>query len=206
MRLALAWLTATILRLIGSSLRLKVDDRARILDNPERPPIIIAFWHNRVGLMAYFCGRFISRQRTVITMISQSRDGQFIADVVARFQIQAVRGSSSRRGMIAALKAIRAARDSHTDIVITPDGPRGPRCQVQPGLLRLAQMTQRPIVAITYDLSWKRELDSWDRFHVPLPFAPCKLITKEPIMVPENASEEELDKVSKRVAEALGSD
>jgi lysophospholipid acyltransferase (LPLAT)-like uncharacterized protein len=204
MRCFLVWLAAALIRLIGSSLRLTVEDRAGIFDQAERPPIIMAFWHNRVGLMAYFCGRFIHPARTALTMISASRDGQFITDVAAHFRVKAVRGSTSRRGMIAALTAIRAARDAETDLVITPDGPRGPRCRIQPGLLRLAQVTQRPIVAITYEIAWKRELDSWDRFHIPLPFSACRLITSEPVVVPENASEEELDAITKKVAEELG--
>jgi lysophospholipid acyltransferase (LPLAT)-like uncharacterized protein len=206
MRRFLVWLSAAFLRLIGSTLRLTVEDHGHILNRPDHPPVIIAFWHNRVGLMAYFCWRFAARDRTMLTFISASRDGQFITDIAARFSVTAVRGSTSRRGMIAALKAIRAARDARTDLVITPDGPRGPRYQIQPGLLRLAQATGRPIVAITYNLAWKGELDSWDRFHVPIPFSSCKLITREPIMVPVDVSDEELAVLNTRVAEALGGD
>jgi lysophospholipid acyltransferase (LPLAT)-like uncharacterized protein len=104
------------------------------------------------------------------------------------------------------LSAIRAASDHHVDLVITPDGPRGPRYQIQPGLIHLAQATQRPIVAVTYQLKWKCLLNSWDRFHVPLPFSTCHLITGEPIFVPENASDAELAAISARVAEVLGGD
>jgi len=67
-------------------------------------------------------------------------------------------------------------------------------------------MTQRPIVAVTYQLEWKYRLDSWDRFQVPLPFSACRLITGERIFVPENASDAELAAISARIAEALGGD
>ena len=205
MKRFLAWLSWLVIHLIGSSLRMTTEDRGSILDRPDRPPVIIAFWHNRTALMAYFYERY-SRGRSALTFISRSRDGQFMTDVAARFGIKAVRGSSSRHGTSAMLAAIRAASDQHVDLAITPDGPRGPRYQIRPGLIRLAQATQRPIVAVTYQLKWKRELKSWDRFHVPLPFSTCHLITGEPIFVPETASEAELAEISARVTEALGGD
>ena len=205
MRRVLVWLTAAVIRLVGATLRMKVEDHAGIVHHPEHPPVIIAFWHNRVGLAAYLAQRY-SGGRTLVTFISASRDGQFIAEIAERFGIKAVRGSSSRKGRQAALAAVRAARDPRADLVITPDGPRGPRYQIQPGLLRLAQTTGRPIVAITYHLGWKRVLNSWDRFQVPLPFSTCRLITRGPFAVPENATEEELAAIQATVAEALGGD
>jgi len=70
-------------------------------------------------------------------------------------------------------------------------------------VIRLAQVTQRPIVAISYRLKWKYLLKSWDRFQIPLPFSRCHLITSEPIFVPENASESELGMISAQLKRAL---
>jgi lysophospholipid acyltransferase (LPLAT)-like uncharacterized protein len=205
MKSFLVWFSSRVIRLIGSTLCMTVEDRGGVLDQPEHSPVIIAFWHNRTALMAYFYEHYC-RGRIALTFISRSRDGQFMTDVAARLGIKAVRGSSSRHGVSAMLAAIRAADDRHVDLAITPDGPRGPRYQIQPGLLRLAQATRRPIVAVTYQLKWKLLLNSWDRFHVPLPFSACHLITTEPIFVPENASVAELAAITARVAEALGGD
>jgi lysophospholipid acyltransferase (LPLAT)-like uncharacterized protein len=204
MRRFLVWLSALVIRLVGSTLRMTVEDHARILHHPDHPPVIIAFWHNRVGLIAWFYERY-ARERSLFTFISLSRDGQFIAEVAEQFGVKAVRGSTSRKGMLAALRAVRAARDPRADLAITPDGPRGPRYKIQPGLLRLAQATGRPIVAVTYELGWKYELNSWDRFQVPLPFSSCKLVTRGPITVPEDASDEQLEAIAAMVADALGS-
>ena len=201
----LAWLSSLLIHLIGASLRMTVEDRGNILDQPEHPPVIIAFWHNRTALMAYFYEHYC-RGRTALTFISRSRDGQFMTDVAALFGIKAVRGSSSRHGISATLAAIRASTDDKVDLVITPDGPRGPRYEIQPGLIRLAQATQRPIVAVTYELKWKWELRSWDRFHVPLPFSICRLRTGEAIRVPESAREAELAAIEDRLKSALGGD
>lgn len=201
----LAWLSSAIIHAIGATLRMTIEDRGAILDQPDHPPVIIAFWHNRTALMALFYEKYC-RGRTALTFISRSRDGQFMTEVAARFGIKAVRGSSSRHGAAAALSAIRASDDPRIDLVITPDGPRGPRYQIQPGLMRLAQATQRPIVAVTYQLRWKKELRSWDRFHVPLPFSTCHLVTSERISVPENATESELEELRARASRALGGD
>lgn len=201
----LAWLSWQVIRLIGSTQRFTIDDRASILDRPDRTPVVMAFWHNRVALMAYISRRYCP-DRTLLTFISRSRDGQFITDVAARFNIKAVRGSSSRHGSSAMLAAIRAARDPKTDLVITPDGPRGPRYEIQPGVIGLAQATGRPIVAVTYHLKWKLELKSWDRFQVPLPFSRCHLKTSEPIYVPAEATEDELAVIKAQITSALGGD
>ena len=205
MRRFLSWLCATVIRAVACTLRTRVHDRARIFNRADHPPVIMAFWHNRTALMAYYYQRYCS-SRPVVTFITRSRDGQFITDAAARFGINAVRGSSPRGGGTAALTAIRAAEDQAIDVVITPDGPRGPRYEVQPGVLRLAQATGRPIVAVTFHLAWKRELRSWDRFQIPLPFSVCRLVTSEPIPVPAEASEADLAFLRQKLQAALGED
>jgi lysophospholipid acyltransferase (LPLAT)-like uncharacterized protein len=199
----LAWLTARLIFAMGSTLRMTVHDRARIFDTVDHPPIIMAFWHNRAGVMPYFYWRYC-RRRKVIAFISRSRDGEFITRVTSYFGIRAVRGSSSRGGAAAALAALRASADESTDLVITPDGPRGPRASIQPGLLRLAQATGRAIVPVSVHLRWKKELRSWDRFQVPVPFSACTIETREGIVVPEGATEEELVALLAKLKESMG--
>jgi lysophospholipid acyltransferase (LPLAT)-like uncharacterized protein len=199
----LAWLTARLIIAVGASLRMTVDDRGGIFDRPDHPPVILAFWHNRVGLMPYFYRRYC-RQRPVVAFISRSRDGEFITRVAAWFGIRAARGSSSRGGTAAALAAVHAAADDQVDLVITPDGPRGPRYSIRPGLLRLAQATGRAIVPVTFHLRWKKELRSWDRFQVPVPFSACTIETREGIVVPEGATDEELKILHTALRNSLG--
>jgi lysophospholipid acyltransferase (LPLAT)-like uncharacterized protein len=198
-------LTALVMRALVATLRVTTDDRGGILLKPDHEPTILAFWHNRTFLMVPFYERYCGRVgRTTYTFISRSRDGQFMTDVAACFGVLAVRGSSSKHGMSAALAAMRKAEDARNDITITPDGPRGPVYRVQPGILRLAQATGRPIVAIDNRIAWKIELKSWDKFQIPLPFSRCHLSTAEMIRVPENASEEELAEIARRLGKALG--
>ena len=69
------WLTYAVIRLIGATLRMTLDDQGGILNQPAHPPVIIAFWHNRTALMASFYQRYCYG-RTALTFISRSRDGE----------------------------------------------------------------------------------------------------------------------------------
>jgi lysophospholipid acyltransferase (LPLAT)-like uncharacterized protein len=201
------WLASMLIRAIAATLRVTVKDAGGILNQPGHVPVIIAFWHNRTFLMAPYYEKYCGRGgRTSYTFISRSRDGEFMAAVAQKFGVLAVRGSSSRHGMSAALAALRKAGDERIDLTITPDGPRGPRYEVQPGVLRLAQSTGRPIVAIDCQIKWKIELKSWDRFRIPLPFSRVYLSTAPPIDVPTDAGEEQFAALGQQLAEALGGD
>jgi lysophospholipid acyltransferase (LPLAT)-like uncharacterized protein len=205
MKKLLPKLIALVIRALVGTLRVTTDDRGGVLYRPDHEPTILAFWHNRTLVMASFYERYCGRGgRTSYTFISRSRDGQFITDVAEQFGVMAVRGSSSKHGMSAALAALRKADDARNDITITPDGPRGPRYQIQPGILRLAQATGRPIVAIDARFGWKIEGKSWDKFQIPLPFSRCHLVLSEPIRVPPDASDEELAAISQKLTQALG--
>ncbi len=112
--------------------------------------IIIAFWHGQQLMMplAY-------RGKNAHILISQHRDGEMICRIVKRFGFGAVRGSSTRGGGVALRQLIRLGR-SGVDLVVTPDGPKGPRHIVQKGVIQLAQATGLPIVPLTFACSKKK--------------------------------------------------
>ncbi len=116
----------------------------------KKQPVIIAFWHGRQLMMplAY-------RGQSASILISQHRDGEMIASIMQKFGFGAVRGSSSRGGMNALRNLIRAGRQGQ-DLVVTPDGPRGPACHVQMGVIALAKLTGFPIVPLTFACSKKK--------------------------------------------------
>jgi lysophospholipid acyltransferase (LPLAT)-like uncharacterized protein len=112
--------------------------------------IIIAFWHGRQLMMplAY-------RGRQAHILISQHRDGELIQRIVARFGFHAVRGSTTRGGA-AALRRLIAVGRGGGDLVVTPDGPKGPRQIAQSGVVQLAKATGLPIVPLTFACSKKK--------------------------------------------------
>lgn len=181
-------ISAGIIRVLGVTLRMEVEDKAGLMTTPGYKPCIFAFWHNRILMLPYFFRKY-GKHRRVTVMISRSRDGQLITEVAERFNVKTARGSTSKHGQTAYRQLFRGLTQNHSDVAITPDGPRGPRCKVQPGILMLAQQSGYPIIPITYHLSKKIEFNSWDRFQMPLPFSRCKLHIGKPFYIPADAKD-----------------
>jgi lysophospholipid acyltransferase (LPLAT)-like uncharacterized protein len=157
---------------------------------------IYAFWHENLLLPAYHFGR-----PDIWVLISQHADGQVIAEVCRHLSFRLIRGSTTRGSIEAVRRLVKMAKKGH--LGITPDGPRGPRRIVQPGLIYLAARTGLPIapVGFSYDRPWR--LRSWDRFALPRPYTLSTCVTAEPIRVPEDAGKEELESYRRNVEEAL---
>jgi len=188
-----AWLVFALVRAVALTLRYRWEDRSGFFAAPPAGPAIYAVWHNRLALclQAYF-GYARKRNATagLAALVSASRDGGFLAAILERFGVQAVRGSTSRRGPQALLELSSWAERGY-DLAITPDGPRGPRYVVQQGVMSLAQLTGLPIIPASYWLNWRIQTRSWDGFLIPLPFARCHMIIGRPVCVPRQATEAE---------------
>lgn len=182
-----------LLRGIGSSLKFEIEDRAGAFGG-FRDGFIWAFWHNRMFLVPWFHERWFGQVPGAI-LTSPSGDGQVIADLCAQFGIEAERGSSSRpqQGMSALIALAEKVRQ-HYDIGITPDGPRGPRHRVQPGVIKLAQLTGGRIMPVHINYSRAIRFKTWDEFLLPLPFAKVKMIFDTPMTVPRRLTEDEFEK------------
>lgn len=146
--------------------------------------VILAFWHNRMLLMP-----FPYRGQKACIMNSIHRDGEIISRVIQHFGIVSVRGSSTR-GWVGGLKGMIEAYQYGYDLIIVPDGPRGPRYQAKPGVLQLARATGAPVYPVTYGAAWHTTIGSWDRLLVPFPFSRVAYIVGQPISVPADASAE----------------
>ncbi len=105
-------------------------------------PVIYAVWHGRILLLPYLYG-----WRRARVLASRSRDGELVTRFVRRFGLEAVRGSSSRGGA-EALRSLARSLGEGRDAVVVPDGPRGPRETVKPGIVALARVSGAPIVPI----------------------------------------------------------
>jgi lysophospholipid acyltransferase (LPLAT)-like uncharacterized protein len=183
-----ARLLCALTRALAATLRYQIDDPHRLLTDRPGPPVIFAFWHNRMLLVPYVAGRvWIPRGRRVAVLVSRSRDGHGLADILAAYGLRVVRGSTKKGGGEALRELVRAVKDGF-DIGITPDGPRGPRYVVQPGCVALAQLTGARLIPLSYDLSRQYTVArSWDGFLVPWPFARCTVRLGAPMLVPREA-------------------
>jgi len=187
-----SWVLKFLVLAIGRSLRWRIEDPADLLANIQQQPAILATWHNRLFLVPYLFQKYwnIRQRGKIAVMVSASKDGERLVRVLKKFDLICVRGSSSRRGNTALLEMTRLVQ-AGADAGITPDGPRGPKYQVADGIISLAQLTGAPVIPISYVLSHKIELNSWDGFMIPLPFGRAILRVGARVTVPAAASVDE---------------
>lgn len=193
-----------LIEAIGFTLRMRWDKAAPPERISPQQRAIFCIWHNRLAVSQivyrdYICGN--GRSPKLAAMVSASKDGGILARVLERFKVQPVRGSSSRRGQQALLELTGWGERGY-DLAITPDGPRGPRYALQPGVISLGQLTGLPIVPISYHYNWKISLRSWDRFQIPIPFSSAVLRMGKPVTVPRDSSEEQRE-IARRELEAI---
>lgn len=193
------WLAALYIRLLRLTGRWRNEgeDTANRLFAEGRP-LILAFWHGRLLMMPYAW----RHREKVHVLISGHRDGRLIAGAMARFGIPTVTGSTRRGGAGAILKLSRILQEGGV-VAITPDGPRGPRMRVSPGIIHLARITGAAILPMTYAASPCRRLASWDRFILPFPFGRGVFLWGAPITVPADADAAAEDAARRRLEERL---
>ncbi len=148
---------------------------------------IYAFWHSRILLLSYLYKRL-----GAAIMVSNSADGEIIAQVLQRQGQVTVRGSTRKGGLRALIRQVEIMRAEARPGVVVPDGPQGPRHRVQPGVILLAQKTGCPIIPIAYSARRRKVFRSWDRFILPWPATPCRVVYGHPIHVPGSAGIETL--------------
>ena len=174
------------MKLIVATLRLEVRDLCGI-GSPEAaiPPVIYILWHNRFFTVPAAWNKICRSHRQSVTLTSASHDGDMVARAMAVFGLGAVRGSSSRRA-VAALVGLKHALRDGLDVCLTPDGPRGPRYKIQPGVIKLAQATGAPIIPVHVCFSSAWRLKTWDRFVIPMPFSRVQVTFADAISLPRD--------------------
>ncbi|HXQ42217.1 MAG TPA: lysophospholipid acyltransferase family protein [Candidatus Udaeobacter sp.] len=190
-----AFLVAQYVRLVYRTNRWRrvgYDISDRLFAQDRR--LIFCFWHSRLLMMPFatYGGRPFD------VMISSHRDGKFIARAVRHLGIGVVFGSSSRRPALALREAAQRCRDG-VCLCITPDGPRGPRARAAPGAVVIAELAGAVLVPVAYATSRRRLLDSWDRFHLPLPIGRGVFVVGKEIEVPRRLDETEREQLRRRL-------
>lgn len=215
-------------RLVGLYLRLALGTTRWTIEAPEESwpfmlgqdgrTAIVAFWHEHLPLVPalWWHAHRASPALAMTVLISRHRDGQMITDIVRRWGVQAVAGSSERRrttgdgrdregrdkGGAAAMRGLLGLLRAGSLIAITPDGPRGPRHVVQPGVARLAALSGTPVIAAAACCRPSRRLGSWDRMVLPLPFGRGRIVCSAPLPVPRHGWEAALPEIARALADA----
>jgi lysophospholipid acyltransferase (LPLAT)-like uncharacterized protein len=158
--------------------------------------VIAGFWHENLPVMPKLWKLAQPRVGSGIghVLVSRHRDGRFIGAVVKRFDLVMVYASSSRGGAAGMLALMRLLRGG-ASVVITPDGPRGPRRRAALGVAQLAAMSGKPVLPAAGRSSHGIPLRSWDRMVIPLPFARGVLVVGPAILVPRDGAEAALPAV-----------
>lgn len=175
-----------LIRLWWSSCRIRTVVGAQHLDAvlAQNASFLPAYWHQH----HLFCARYLlGRQRDsalrVGFLISPSLDGEIGAQLMKRLGGVVIRGSSSNTGALALKDYYQALTKEGISPVINPDGPRGPRFKCKPGVVLLAQMSNRPILPLAY-AARRAWLIHWDKFVLPWPFTRIAVAVGEPLRVP----------------------
>jgi len=176
----IAAVVALFIRLWMSTMRTRMvaADGKEHPEDPARNRYLYAFWHE--GLLAPLATR-----PKIRVLISQHTDGEVIAQICQRLGIGVIRGSTARGGCQALLGMIRD-QDETTHLGITPDGPRGPRRQLKPGVVMIASQSGLPIVPVGIGFARAWRFASWDRFALPIPGSTMVGVVGEPITVPRD--------------------
>ena len=151
------------MQLWARTLRYEVDDQAGIVGKPVTENYIGALWHNRLLIFPFVFGG-LCQIVSGAALISASRDGDLLADAIHRFGYDVVRGSSSRLGASAILQLTEVLA-SCRDVVITPDGPRGPAYELGPGIIFLAQKSGAAVMPMNLEFShcWRHLISGQEK-------------------------------------------
>ena len=188
-RAVLIWLFVRFVRLVFATNRWRTvgrEDADALLGAGQ--PFIAAFWHGRL-MMAPHCWQ---AKATMHVIISTHRDGENIARAVRHLGVAAIRGSTTRGGTAAIRSSLRLLKEGGY-LGITPDGPRGPRMRAQPGIVALARLSGAPIVPVTFAVSRRKVVNSWDRFVIALPFGRGVVLWGAPLYVAADADKAALE-------------
>jgi lysophospholipid acyltransferase (LPLAT)-like uncharacterized protein len=192
------WILRSLIELFMRTVTFSVENgqAVRALLEQKRP-FVLVFWH---GSMTYPWWRM--RGRNAAALVSHSKDGQILANLLRSWGYHVLRGSSSR-GSKEAMQAMRGAvREGHV-LCVTPDGPRGPYHEMKMGAVRVAQTMHVPLVSVSVGYRRYRRLKSWDRFEIPFPFTRARVVYSEPVIIDPELTGEALDEVRLSIEKAM---
>lgn len=183
--------------LLAKTLKLTV--RLKKIKHPgfdPTKPCIYCFWHGDM-LFPIMAVRDMC-DHNVAGFVSYSKDGDILAGMLHHLGYEVARGSTSKRAITGMIQMLKMAKKGYS-LGITPDGPRGPRHQIQPGLAFLASKSGLPIIPCGVHFANAKVFEkSWDKFTLPKPFSKAVVYFGEPFYL-ESMGEEGTDELKSRM-------
>ena len=205
----IGWLIAAYMVMIKYSTRWEVIYAERAEPIIKSGDGLIALtWHSRFLMLN---SAWKKNYALPHVLISRSRDGEIVAQTTKYLGLKSIRGSSKKLGHKKAKGGAKASRhmieaiESGGCIVITPDGPRGPRQRLGHGPLRLAKLSGAPLLPCTFSVSRRKQFDSWDKFILPLPFGRGQIIWGSAVQISPDATEEDIETVRVQIEDEMNS-
>jgi lysophospholipid acyltransferase (LPLAT)-like uncharacterized protein len=147
-----------------------------------------------------FVGWWLFKDKNFVSLVSQSKDGDILNNLLNKWNYKIIRGSSSKGGKEALHEIIRLTSDNNS-AVITPDGPRGPSNEIKNGVLIISKENHIPVIPIRINYLRKKILSkSWDKFEVPVPFSKCEIFFGNKFMYNEIFSDDKLIEFKKKLS------
>jgi lysophospholipid acyltransferase (LPLAT)-like uncharacterized protein len=195
---------AEYLRFVYRSSRV-ITEPANIYEVVDKDlPIILAMWHGQHFLMP-----FVKRDHyKAKTLISRHRDGEINAVAAERLGVETIRGSGDhgsdfhRKGGVSAYRQMLTALSEGYNVALTADVPKVSRI-AGPGIIRLARDSGRPIYPVAMTSSRRKQLNNWDRTTINFPFSRIAGVVGEPLRIPADASNEELEAARQKLQDSL---
>lgn len=191
-------LAVFVVRMLFKTVRIEIraydDETSPFVASAGNKSYLFSVWHDQLLLPT-----FSARPINTSALISKHQDGSYLAETMRILHFGTIRGSSSK-GAVAALKDLMQTASSSQNIVITPDGPRGPRRELKQGIVYIASKTGSPVVASASACTrfWSIKA-SWSNLIIPKPFSRLVILGSEPLIIPPDLSKEELEAERQRV-------
>jgi lysophospholipid acyltransferase (LPLAT)-like uncharacterized protein len=161
-------------------------------------PCIFAIYHGQiVGLI-----RSMRRREKLTMLVSNHRDGEFIARAVKKSGWDLARGSQTYRAVEGSIQLVKAAQNKQS-VMITVDGPRGPIFEAKIGCIRIAQITGLPIIPFVVSSRKPHYFKGWDRMQGGWWGSPQVFIYGDPIVVARTADNAERERLRQLLNDRL---
>lgn len=193
--MVLSRLAYIMVRLFGATFRIRVYNFEAVEKLPGGK--ILCGWHGRSMIASIFF-----RKRGYWVIISKSKDGDIQTHVFQNLGFKVIRGSTGRGGERALIESIRELKKGET-MAITPDGPRGPTHVVQGGIMLMAKKSGAWLAPCGVSARPRFLAKSWDSYMVPMPFSKCVMTFGEPVQVPLDATDEEVEEIRLRLQDSM---